>query len=132
MRIPRIVSALLLAVVFAAAGCATTGAGSVGDPNALAQEDFARSDARNAYELIEHLRPRWLQQRFDRSLRLPTSILVYQNNVRLGGLDVLRDISVQGIHSIRYVGSAEAGRLPGAGSAAVDGAILIFTAPERQ
>jgi hypothetical protein len=103
-----------------------------GDPNMLTQEQIAQSHTRNAYELIEQLRPRWLLQRFDRSQRLPTGILVYQNRTLLGGIDSLRDIQTQGIYSIRYLDATQAGRLPGAESTVVDGAIVIATAPEHE
>lgn len=108
--------------------CATT-PGTVGDQSVLTEQQIAQSDARNAFELIEHLRPRWLNQRFNRSLRLDTEILVYYNGARMGGLEILRDIQIDGIRQIRYVDSAEAGRLPGASSDAVDGAILISSGP---
>lgn len=122
----------LMVVALMAAGCAAgMGEGRVGDPNMLTAEQIAESDARNAHDLIEKLRPRWLTQRFTRSERLSTGILVYQNQTRLGGLNVLRDIPIQGIYSIRYLDSAQAGQLPGAGSMAVDGAIVITTAAGR-
>ena len=125
------VLALLVAAVIAAGCAAGMGEGRTGDPNLLTAEQIAAADARNAHDLIEKLRPRWLTQRFTRSERLSTGILVYQNQTRLGGLNVLRDIPVQGIHSIRYFDSAQAGQLPGAGSMAVDGAIVIYTAAGR-
>jgi hypothetical protein len=123
---------LALVAVAIAAGCASTSAAAGGDPNLLTQEQIAQSSTRNAYELIEHLRPRWLIRRAERSQRLPTGILVYQNRSLLGGLDVLRDIPTQGLYSIRYFDTTQAGRLPGAGSTVVDGAIVISTAPEHE
>lgn len=111
-----------------APACAS-GPGTVGDQYTLTADQIQQSDARNALELIEHMRPRWLNQRFNRSLRLDTQILVYYNGTRVGGLEVLRDIQLQGVQLIRYVGSAEAGRLPGASSDAVDAAILISSGP---
>jgi hypothetical protein len=119
MKFPRTLLLGILMLVVALGGCASTGGSGdgIGDPNLISNTEIAASDARNAQELIEHLRPRWMQMRFNRSPGgLGTTILVYQNNTRLGGLDALRDIPVQGIHSIRYMGSAEAGRLPGAGA----------------
>jgi hypothetical protein len=133
MNTPRTLL-LAAAVAFFSAACATTGdVEARGNPDLLTAQEIEASGARNALELIEHLRPRWLQQRFDRSVRLGTTVLVYQNHTRLGGREVLRDIPVQGIHSIRYLGSSEAGRLPGAGSGSVhvDGAIVITTASQR-
>jgi hypothetical protein len=137
MNKPRSLFLSVLLLVLAISGCASTGdtnGEGVGHPNLISLEEIERSDARNAYELIEHLRPRWLQQRFNRSTGLGTTILVYQNNTRLGGLEMLREVPTQGVHSIRYMGSAEAGRLPGAGAGSqhVDGAIVVTTAAQRQ
>jgi hypothetical protein len=123
---------LVMVLTAVAAGCASTSEGAGGDPNVLTQDQIAGSYARNAYELIEHLRPRWLIRRAERSQRLPTGILVYQNRSLIGGLDVLRDIPTQGIYSVRYFDATQAGRLPGAGSTVVDGAIVISTAAEHE
>lgn len=119
---------VLATIPLLALACAST-AGTVGDQRVLTAEQITQSDARNALELIEHQRPRWLNQRFNRSLRLDTKILVYYNGTRLGGIEVLQDVQLQGVQLIRYVGSAEAGRLAGAGSDAVDAAILISSGP---
>ncbi len=85
------------------------------------------TQARNVYEAIEQLRPLWLQGRGSRSVRLGTGILVYQNRSRLGGLEALRDIPLNAVASVRYLDSAAAGQLPGAGSQHVEGAIVVYT-----
>jgi hypothetical protein len=85
----------------------------------------------DAYELIDRLRPRWLQIRSERSLNLPTVVAVYQNETRLGTADVLRGYPLTAITRIRYLDSAQAGLLPGAGSSHVQGAIVLSTRPER-
>jgi hypothetical protein len=126
-----LLSTLMLSIAVLG-GCAPIPAVAGGDPNMLTQEQIAASHARNAYELIEHMRPRWMMQRFDRSQRLQTGILVYQNRQLLGGLETLREIQTQGIYSIRYLDATQAGRLPGAESMVVDGAIVIATAPEHE
>lgn len=89
-----------------------------------------RTGVRDLYELIERLHPLWLQIRSERSLRLETVVLVYHNTNRLGGIDVLRGYPLTSITSVRYLDSAQAGLLPGAGSGGthVEGAIVISTA----
>ena len=87
-----------------------------------------QAGVRDLYELIERIRPRWLAIRSDRSLQLETIVLVYQNSSRLGGIEALRGyLLTPMITSIRYLDAAQAGLLPGAGSAHVEGAIVIMT-----
>ena len=90
-------------------------------------EEARRHGLNNAYDLIHRARPRWLQIRNERSLRLETAVLVYQNDTRIGGVDILRNFPLDGISSIRYLDAAQAGSLPGAGSAHIEGAIVIAT-----
>ena len=91
-------------------------------------ERYRQEGVRDLYELIERIRPRWLTIRSDRSLQLETIVLVYQNNGRLGGVEALRGyLLTPSIASIRYLDAAQAGLLPGAGSAHVEGAIVIST-----
>ena len=100
------------------------------DPNKISTaeiEEAQRHGLNNAYDLIQRARPRWLQIRTERSLRLETTILVYQNDTRLGGIEVLRGMPLTGVSGMRYLDSAQAGLLPGAGSAHVEGAIVIAT-----
>jgi hypothetical protein len=127
-----LLTVVLLVSAAVAAGCASAPGAVGGDPNLLTQDQIAQSDARNVFELVEHLRPRWLQQRLQRSQRLSTAILVYHNRSAIGGIEVLRDIPAQGIYSIRWFDATQAGRLPGAGSTVVDGAIVISTAAEHE
>ena len=90
-------------------------------------EEMHRAGIRDLHELIARQRPAWLQTRGDRSLQLPTAILVYQNETRLGGIDVLRGYPLVQVRSLRYLDAAQAGLLPGAGSTHVEGAIVIQT-----
>jgi hypothetical protein len=105
--------------------------GSLGDPDSLSEEVIRGSDARNAYELVEQLRPRWLRPGPDRSLRLETVILVYYDNVRLGTIEALRSLPLAPIRSMHILDSAQAGALPGLGSQHVERAIMISTS-QRQ
>jgi hypothetical protein len=137
MRTPlvRAMVVPLIACAFAACGSAPR-ANPVGlNPNLLAEADITRARSegvRDLYELILRTRPRWLDVRQDRSLRLETSIVVYQNNSRLGGIDALRGYLLENIASIHYLDSAQAGQLPGAGGGHIEGAIVISTGQRRQ
>lgn len=119
--------AALLALLLAACGAGL--AQHAGDPDRIDPAEIAASDAQNALELVQRLRPRWLVQRTDRSTRLETVILVYMDGARLGGLEQLRDITIPLIHSLRALDAAEAGTLPGLGSQHVERVIMIHTHP---
>jgi hypothetical protein len=114
-----------VAAILTLACSAAQRAGGPGDPTMLLEDEIAASDARNAYELIEQLRPRWLRERTPRSLRLDTVILVYRDGARFGTIETLQTIPVETIRSIRVLDAAEAGRLPGLGSQHVERVIMI-------
>jgi len=118
---------LLLACLLLAACSPAARSGGMGDPNFITEAEIRGSGMLDAQELVERLRPRWLRPGLDRSLRLETVILVYYDGVRLGGTDVLRNLSLDPIRSIRVLDAMEAGSLPGLGSQHVERVIMIST-----
>jgi hypothetical protein len=137
MRTPLVRALVLPLIACAFAACRSAPrANTVAlNPNLLVEAEITRARAegvRDLYELISRTRPRWLDVRQDRSLRLETSIVVYQNNSRLGGIDALRGYALENIASIRYLDSAQAGQLPGAGGGHIEGAIVISTGQRKQ
>ncbi len=118
---------LLLMVVAFLWGCSSLSQGPTRDRNLISLEEIQASDARSAYELIHRLRPLWLQSRGERSLRLQTTVVVYQDGAMLGGIETLEGIPIEIVRSVRALDAAEAGRLPGLGSRHVERAIMIST-----
>ena len=123
-------SAALALSLAALAACASGGSRIArgGDPNVLERAEIERAEtmgARNAFEVVERLRPQWLLVRGERSINLETMIAVYQNNLPLGGPSTLRDIPLEVIESMRVLDSALAGQLPGLGSRHVERAIVV-------
>ena len=123
---------LALLIGCLAAACAGSRPGQTGASNptliTLTDIDQARQDGvRDLYELIDRMRPRWLQGRNPRSLQLPTVIAVYHHETLLGGVDALRGYPLVSVTSLRYLDAAQAMLLPGAGSAHIEGAIVIST-----
>jgi hypothetical protein len=122
---------VLLVLLAAAAGCAAAGTARPveADWQVITSEEIRSSGARDAYEVVERLRPLWLRSRGARSSgHLDTEILVYLNGSRMGGPDALRSISMELIGSIRYLdGPRATAELPGIGSRHVEGAIVITT-----
>jgi len=129
-----ILATALLAVAFSAWSCSTLSRAPSRDRNLISAEEIQDAEARNAYELVERLRPLWLQSRVDRGAHQETEVLnivVYQDQSLLGGLGMLRIIPIELVRSVRAMGSAEAGRLPGLGGRHVERAIVVVTRPER-
>jgi hypothetical protein len=111
--------------------CATGSGGATRDRNLISPEEVERAQVRDAYELVERLRPLWLRSRGDRSTRLPTEIVVYQDNNMLGDVETLKSIPIELVDAVRSLDSAEAGRLAGLGSRHVERVIMIITKPDK-
>jgi hypothetical protein len=117
---------LIAAITFLIPACATTsepGArSSFGD---ITIGEIEEANASDAYILVQRLRPGWLRQRGSSSINRPTPRVVYLDNMRVGGLDSLRQISANSIERIRFLDSPDATQRFGTGH--VNGAILVFT-----
>lgn len=118
---------------------------NAGGSNVLTAEEIRQSPARNAYELIRNLRPRWLQTRGTTSFGEAgrgqsvgdqggvsvepgqSSIKVYMNNTPMGDVNILRTLDVGSFTEIRYFDSAQATYKWGQGH--FGGAIEIITTP---
>lgn len=120
---------ILVLLLLAGTACTGTRSGVRGsNPDRISRAEIEASSAQDAYELVQRLRPRWLQTRGSRSLTMSTGILVFLNDSRLGGLESLRQISKNGILSIRYLDAAQAiAELPGIGSEHAEAAIVVST-----
>jgi hypothetical protein len=126
------VGALIAAAACASSGTTTTtvaagaGARPRKDPNVITAEELASRPALTARQAIEQLRPQFLRTRGTTTLGNASStdmIWVYFDGTRMGGLDVLNNISVSEIREIRYLSPSEATNRWGTGH--VQGAILV-------
>jgi hypothetical protein len=123
-------AALAIILSLAVSSCAPVeGTGDRSSANVITAEEIAASDARNLYELVERLRPRWLVARGgSRSFGNETGVLVYQGQTRLGGAEVLRQFRPDSARRLEYLdGTTAAATLPGIGSGHVAGAIVIHS-----
>lgn len=72
----------------------------------------ANSDARTAFDMVQMLRPRWLEMR-DPLPAMPSAALVnppvvYVDGVSMGGADFLSTIPVEAVLEMRWLSSNEA------------------------
>lgn len=108
--------------------CASTGEQRSGThPRLISEQEVEASLTANAYELIQNLRPRWLHDRGPISFGLgsESGIVVYVDGVRLGFVDMLREVSTRDVVSAERLSSGEATQRFGGGHP--HGAILVST-----
>jgi hypothetical protein len=129
--ITRFAFLLVLAVPLFTA-CAAGGERVAGTSSpVLTQEDMAPLVGSNLYEVIDRMRPRWLQVRHSMSMGAGTGqIVVFMNNSYLGGPDQLRQFSPRDVTEVRYLdGPQAAATLRGYDNTLhVVGAIVMVTA----
>ena len=90
---------------------------------------YGRTERRfnNAYDAVEALRRNWLLSRGPDSFQSPTTVQVYLDQMRLGGIEQLKTIQTINITSIRYYDGISATARWGLDHGA--GAILVSTQP---
>lgn len=123
-----------LFMTMAASGCAPGATAAGGSFNVITQEELEAANVNTLHEAIQRLRPRWLTVRSSQTLGMgagETAILVYQNQTRLGGIDILRELDKGTAVWLQYLdGPTASASLPGIGSQDVEAAIIIHTTPQ--
>ncbi|MGQ0712714.1 MAG: hypothetical protein ACT4PJ_03160 [Gemmatimonadaceae bacterium] len=118
----------LALAMLVAAGCASSSSGrrtAARDAKMLTAEEIRQSSGSNMYEVIRSYRPEWLIKRGQTSINLEGDIVVYVDNVALGGPESLRSIDVQSVQSARFMSASEAQMRYGVGH--MHGAIVVTT-----
>jgi len=120
----RAVLPMLLATM---AGCASTGTqvGETENFRTITEDQIVRHTATNALDLVNAVRPGWLQKRGARSIHFDGDLVVYFGNVRFGGPSSLRSISLDEVVSIEYFDGPSATQRWGTGHS--HGAIVVHT-----
>ncbi len=91
----------------------------------ITREEIVNSGATNLYDAVARLRPQWLIVA-SRSINMETEIVVFQNDMQLGGTDVLRAIGPELAYGLRYVeGTRAAATMPGLMNGRHIGAVII-------
>jgi hypothetical protein len=127
-------TSLCVAVLTTIGACASSGTGSAArsSPDKITRSEISTSNATNAYELINRLRPSWLRPTATGSISggvvRSQSILVYLDHQRLEDLNALKTISVEALDSAQWIDAARVqtvlSDVPGG---MVSGAIILKT-----
>ena len=125
MRFSRL--AALALVLGAAVACASSNPRSSGrrDARILGAEEIRASSASNLYDVIRSQRPEWLIKRGQTSINYEGDIVIYVDNVALGGPESLKSIDVLSVQSARFLNASEAQMRYGVGH--MHGAIVVIT-----
>ena len=124
-----VASILSLLLMLTLAACASM----QGQAEGTSRDTITRTDITayvgtysNAFQLVERLQPQWLRKRGRASVSTVAEgdIVVYLDDVRVGGPEALREISLEGLVEIRYLNAAKAARY---GTGHQHGAILLRT-----
>lgn len=113
--------------------CASTSTGNADNSrlDLLTREQIMETGATNLFDVVSRLRPRWLQVRTTRSFNMETEIVVFQNEMLLGGPEALRQLGPEMAFEIEWMDGGKAtASLPGLMSGRhVVGAIIVRTRP---
>jgi outer membrane cobalamin receptor len=108
------------------ASCATSTqqSGPQRSRNVLTAEDFQNRPERNLYDLLARVRPNWLRPQGGNLVSGTSPVVVYVNNVRFGGVQALRDITLDEVERVRFVDGTDAATRYGLNT---DGGVLEVT-----
>jgi len=120
---PRLVAGLAMLLVL---GCAVhhVERPAAGESNVLTFTEIQQSEYHNLYDLIEAKRGLWLRPRGRSTINgQAAEIQVHLDDLRLGGVSVLKTLTLDGIKSVRFVDPVAASARWGLGYG--EGAITI-------
>lgn len=100
------------------------------DPDIISTAEIDSQTFRDAYDVVQRLRPNWLTRKTGGSSarRMGASgagLVVYLDNTRMGGVEALRQLNTSAFESLRFMDASIAtATLPGLGSSVIAGAIV--------
>jgi len=89
-------------------GCAAGGGGSGGGSDRLTSEDIGSVDVGSLYEVVQRLRPRWLEVRGTAGFQTDSAVLVFMDRTYLGGVDELRSLGPEAANALQFMRAAQA------------------------
>ncbi len=102
---------------------APTERSSLGE-DVLTGEQLAETQQTNEYDALRQLRPRWLRARGGGGATRTTTVSVYMGSQRMGTVDFLRTLDVQGVREVRFLTGSEATTMFGTDNA---GGVIVIT-----
>lgn len=122
----RISVPVLVLLVLGSAACTSRNAASSGnDRNVIAEAEIDELRRLNALEIVQRLRPQWLQTRGIDSFQQSNAVIAYLDGGRYGLAAALRNVRANDVLEIRYLDSRQATMRFGVGHPS--GAILVLT-----
>lgn len=120
-------ASLVLATVMIVSACASTPSdGPRRQFDLITTEEIEATNVSNLHQLVERLRPRWLDVRGQQSFSTPTAIVVFHGQSYLGGVEMLRQMGKGEARVMRYLdGPTASATLPGLSGRQVEAAIVI-------
>jgi hypothetical protein len=115
-------------------GCASTKASKQGmNPNVITREEIMGANANNLHDVVQRLRPQWLRTPAPTGALsgMNNVILVFQDQMNLGGPDALRQLGPELAYELRWMDGVRAtAALPGISNGQhVEGVIIVSTKP---
>ncbi|HEX6041036.1 hypothetical protein [Longimicrobium sp.] len=102
----RWMTVVLMMIVAACGPARGEGIAPRGDARLISAEEIAQTPATSVYEIVQRLRPAWLQQRAAQgAYGYPT---VYMGSQALGGVERLREMNSANVAEIRYLDPVQA------------------------
>ena len=99
-------------VLLVGSACAARKSGDQGgtrsNRNVITHEQIVQQNFRTALDAVQALRPNWLRTRGADSFQSPTQVVVYLDNVRMGGVDQLAAITPSNIATITHFDGVQA------------------------
>lgn len=128
MSYPILKRFICLALLFGLAACTSTERGARSDQsseNTIKFDELSITvTGKTAYEVIQEVRPQWLQTRGQDSIRDPGEVMVYLERTEYGSVDSLQQLNAENIDSVEYLDSGQAQFRFGPGN--TQGAIVVY------
>ncbi len=120
---------LLVGAMLTIGACASGGSSASstprGDRNSVTAEELSTTASTNLLDFVQRSRPLWLRTRGRTSVNNEGGIVVYLDDNRFGGPEVLRQISPMTVQQMRFLDASAAQQRFGTGH--THGAILIYS-----
>lgn len=108
MRNRHAVAVLALTLGFSACATQVHPGAPTHDMSLITQADLQSNNFRDAYDAVVALHANWLNERGQDSMLYPSQVIVYLDEMKLGGVDALHSIAASSIGFLRHYDGLEA------------------------